>query len=199
MTKFLHFSLFVLSVGFCQTVHAQCNGGMPASCGCPDEGCCPAKGHVYHDSAFANRYWYDQYVWPSRRAICQSYATMVNNGWRRNNLLGEYHFDPKNPQQLSEAGQHKTKWILTQAPQDRRTVFVERGVEQTETTDRLAAVQDYAANLSPSQGPADVQETHIRNEGRPAGAVDAVFTGFSANQAPPVLPQSSSGSSESGE
>jgi hypothetical protein len=117
---------------------------------------------------------------------------MADNGWRRNNLLGKYHFAPEN-EELSDAGKAKVEWILTQAPPQRRTIFVERTSDAQRTADRVQAVQDLAANTS--AGPADVQETHIRDEGHPAGAVDAVFTGFSTNQMPPVLPDSGGSSS----
>jgi hypothetical protein len=142
-----------------------------------------------------NQRWYKQYMQPSRRAICQSMAVMVNNGWRRQNLMGAYHFDPKNPGELSEAGRRKAEWILTQAPAERRSVFVERTADQAETADRVQAVQQYAAGINIAA--ADVQETNLRNEGHPAGTVDAVFTGFSANQAAPVLPKATSSEGDS--
>ena len=139
----------------------------------------------YHD----NSMWPRQYVTPSRRGICQSYEIMINNGWRRHNLLGKYHFNPETSE-LTEAGKLKVEWTLTQAPAQRRAMFVERGVDQQQTADRIAAVQSLASSMNPSPGEADVQETHIRDDGHPAGAIDAIFTGFRAGQLPPVLPQS---------
>jgi hypothetical protein len=136
--------------------------------------------------------WPKQYITPSRRGICQSFDTMTNNGWRRHNLLSKFHFDPQTGE-LNEAGRFKTEWTLTQAPPQHRTLYVERTIDQQQTADRVAAVQNYAATMNHSVG-ADVQETHVREHGHPAGTVDAVFTGFRANQMPPMLPQASSSS-----
>jgi hypothetical protein len=60
---------------------------------------------------------------------------------------------------------------------------------------RVEAVQSLAANMNPSQGPVEVQETYIHDYGRPADFVDAVFTGFNSNQPAPALPASSAGES----
>ena len=176
----------------CQSCQS-CNGGANYAGGSVG-GVGWSKGVKYEDSIHRNLMWPNQYIQPSRRGICSAFATMADNGWRRNNLLGEYHFEGKDRQELSEAGRRKAAWVLTQAPSNRRTIYVERAGNVDGTAERVAAVQDYAANMSPSAA-VDVQETHLRNEGHPAGAVDAVFTGFSANQLPPVLPQASSGDS----
>jgi hypothetical protein len=139
----------------------------------------------YHENAM----WPGQYVQPSRRAICRSFDLMIANGWRRNNLLTKYDFATEG-EGLSEAGKLRVSWILTQAPPNRRTIFVQRGADEAATAARIEAVQTLAADLGPGAGPADVQETLLRDEGHPATSVDAVFTGFSTNQMPPVLPSS---------
>jgi hypothetical protein len=121
---------------------------------------------------------------------------MVHNGWRRQNLLGKYHFN-ENGDKLSEAGRLKVDWIMTQAPQQRRVVYVERSPETDVTARRTEAVEQFASDVSSYSTPVNVQETNVRDEGHPAGAVDAVFTGFSQNQRPPQLPSSSGGSGSS--
>jgi hypothetical protein len=166
-------------------------------CGCGHYGPTDAYFPTWEDAYIDNLRWPRQYVHPARRGICQSFDTMANNGWRRNNLLNKYHFVPEEQEQLSDAGKAKVEWILTQTPPQRRTIFVERTLDAQRNADRIQSVQDLAANTNTPGGPADVQETHIRDEGHPAGAVDAVFTGFSANQLPPMLPQSGGSSSSS--
>jgi hypothetical protein len=149
---------------------------------------CRAKHGDDCEAAFhQNNMWPDQYIGPSRRAICQSFDLMTRNGWRRHNLLGPAHFD-RTGKELSEAGRLKVQWILTQAPASRRTIFIERTNDAEVMAQRLESVQTIASNLS--SGAADVQETDLRDWGRPAAAVDAVFTGFSANQMIPALPPS---------
>jgi len=123
---------------------------------------------------------------------------VINNGWRRQNLLGNYHFEEKS-NELTRAGKLKVKWILTQAPYHRRSVFVERASDMSETASRVASIHEYATNMSPNVGTVQVNDTHIVAEGHPAGAVDSVFVGFRANQPPPVLPADTGSSSSSGE
>jgi hypothetical protein len=149
---------------------------------------CSADQQSFKESFAQNVMWPTQYVMQPRNSICTTFELMANNGWRRQNLLGRYHFQPDSTE-LSDAGRLKVQWILTQTPPHRRQVFVERAVTQDETTQRVASVQQWAEDLSFIDGVAAVNETHIIDYGRPAGAVDAIFTGFSANQPPPVLPQ----------
>jgi hypothetical protein len=158
----------------------------------------PTYGQTYKDSYYESSMWPRQYISPARRGICQSYELMIANGWRRHNLLGKYDF-AVDGEGLSEAGRLRVQWILTQAPPNRRTIFVQRGVDVAQTAVRIEAVQELAASMSPSVGPADVQETYLRDDGHPASTVDAVFTGFSANQMAPVLPESGGGSSSESE
>jgi hypothetical protein len=169
-------------------------------CGPGGPVCRPAHDRPYIDSCeetfFQNQIWPRQYINPSRRGICQSMERMIANGWRQQNLLGKFHFD-ESGQELSEAGRLKVEWILTQAPPHRRTIYVQRAAEQEQTAQRIEAVQELAANVAPSAGPADIQETHIRDDGRPAGQIDAVFVGFSQNQRAPSLTQGTSSSSSS--
>jgi hypothetical protein len=171
-------------------------------CGC-GQGCSSSQAYApsYWDECAAafhdNLMWPKQYIHPSRRGICAAFAIQANNGWRRNNLLGKYHFNPED-QQLSDAGKAKVDWILTQAPPERRSIFVERAPEPQETANRIQAVQDLASTTGSHGAPVDVQESTLREVGHPAGTVDAVFTGFSANQRPPMLPESGGSSSSSG-
>ena len=82
----------------------------------------------------ANKMWPWPYVCADRVAVHEPFCIMVNNGWRRQNLLGPHHFNP-NTNQLTTAGELRVQWILTQAPPERRNIFVERTLNQ-ETNDR---------------------------------------------------------------
>ena len=163
-------------------------------------GCCCNSGSVceaYWSGYCANVMWPSIFVPPARRGVCDTYAVMINNGWRRQNLLGDYHFNPETSE-LTQAGEMKVQWILTQAPPNRRSVFVQRAENEMQTASRVAAVHQLAANISPAVGAIDVNDTHIVAEGRSAGDVDKVFVDFRATQPvryPPVLPPDS-GSSE---
>jgi hypothetical protein len=122
---------------------------------------------------------------------------MVNNGWRRENLLGSHHFIPET-NQLNAAGQLRVQWIMTQAPPDRRTIFVERTLDQSTTNQRIAAVQEYSTQVAMDGRTPQVSQTHLVSEGRPATLVDFTNTKFQQSMPAPVLPAaqaSSSGSS----
>jgi hypothetical protein len=145
------------------------------------------------ETYYQNAIWPRQYIGPARRGICQATERMIANGWRRQNLLGKYDFD-ESRQELSEAGRLKVEWILTQAPPQRRTIYVQKLGDQEQMAARIEAVQELASNVAPSAGQVDVQETLVRDEGHPAMQVDAVFVGFSRNQPMPALPGAGGGS-----
>ena len=61
-----------------------------------------------------NEAWPWPYICPDRVAVREPFAAMVNNGWRRQNLLGTHHFNMET-NQLTTAGQLRVHWIMTQA------------------------------------------------------------------------------------
>ena len=168
----------VLSASFAVAQNCNCNGN-PGYC---HNGVCCRVEAGYHQ----NNMWPNQYVPTARCAVNSHYTAMVNNGWRRQNLLGDYHFEDGS-NELTAAGKLKSKWILTQAPQDRRMIYIQRGENQSETASRLAAVHAWAGNQSPAVDSVLVNDTHIVAEGHTAGSVDSIFVGFQANQPAPVL------------
>jgi hypothetical protein len=152
-------------------------------------GCGVGSNHHYtcEEAYYQNSIWPRQYISPARRGICSAFDTMTTNGWRRQNLLGPYHFEADGVQ-LNEAGRLKAEWVMTQTPPQQRVLYVQRVANQERTTGRVEAVQQYLASLDGMGGPGNVQETLVRDDGYPAGMVDAVFTGFKANQPIPALP-----------
>ena len=48
--------------------------------------------------------WPDPFVYPDRVATRMPFATMVNNGWRRQNMLGKFHFEPNTGNLTRPAG-----------------------------------------------------------------------------------------------
>ena len=178
----------ILALSAVTVSHAQCY-----ECGQHGYG---SAGEGFHAGYHANVEWPRQYIPAARHGMCQTFNTMINNGWRRQNLLGDYHFNP-NTNQLTEAGKLKVNWILTQAPTHHRNIFVQRAKTEEQTADRIAAVHDDAAHINTSRGPFRVHDTHIVAEGHRASAVDNVFVGYQDNRPLPVLP-ASTGSSSSG-
>ena len=194
--KNLVFALLVFSVLLsispasaqdCLCNSGQCNSGQ---CGTwqGNPGFCWRCEAGYH----ANNMWPAQYIPTARCAVNSAYTSMINNGWRRQNLLGDYHFE-EGTNELTSAGQLKAKWILTQAPQDRRTIYVQRGNTHSDTASRIAAVHNWAGHQSPVVEPVLVNDTHIVSEGHPAELVDQVFTRSKVQPIPVSLPTWSTG------
>lgn len=131
--------------------------------------------------------WPWPYVCADRTYTRAPFTTMVQNGWRRQNLLGSHHFDVETGE-LTTAGELKIQWIMTQAPPNFRTVFVERSLEPDITQQRIAAAREYASFVVHGSVSPQVYDTHLVSEGRPASTVDATNVRFQESMPPPVLP-----------
>jgi hypothetical protein len=156
--------------------------------------CCDDTALYVKRGYHVNAQWPWPYVCPDRIAVQEPFCIMVNNGWRRQNLLGGHHFNPEN-NQLNAAGQLRVQWIMTQAPPDRRSIFVERALDTKINAQRLTAVREYAIQVSADGRPAQVAETSLMFEGRPASVVDATNVKFQQSMPAPVLPAAQSTSS----
>src|SRR4051812_24195955 len=149
--------------------------------------CCDETAMYVKQGYHTNQMWPWPYVCPDRVAVREPFAIMVNNGWRRQNLIGAHHFLPDS-NQLNAAGQLRVQWIMTQAPLDRRSIFVERSLDQTVNNQRIAAVQEYATQVALDGRTPPVSQTHLASEGRPASVVDFTNTKFQQSMPFPVLP-----------
>ena len=65
---------------------------------------------------------------------------MVDRGWQLQNTIPDELFHAET-QELTRAGELKVKWILTQMPARRRTIFVLRGKTPEITETRLKSVE----------------------------------------------------------
>jgi hypothetical protein len=144
-----------------------------------------------------NQAWPEPFLRPDRDAVNLPFALMVANGWRRQNLLSDYHFD-ETTSQLNLAGEMKLRFILTQMPPNRRTVFVQRGLTPDVTSSRIELVQRVAVTMMAGGGMPDVVESDLPNDGWPADDIDAVNRKFRATRPDPRLKDASSGGGSSG-
>lgn len=149
--------------------------------------CCDETAMYVKQGYHTNQMWPWPYVCPDRVAVREPFCLMINNGWRRENLLGSHHFIP-DTNQLNAAGQLRVQWIMTQAPPDRRSIFVERALDQNTNNQRIAAVQEYATQVALDGRAPQVAQTHLQSEGRPASLVDFTNTKFQQSMPVPVLP-----------
>ncbi len=130
--------------------------------------------------------WPEPFTGPDRAVTRAPFMVQVANGWRRQNMLGEFHFE-RGTGQLTEAGRLKVRWILTAGPQQHRLIYVHTAEKDEETSIRIAAVQQLAAQIAPNDLP-PVLPTSISDEGWPADEVDLIGRKFQATTPPPRLP-----------
>jgi hypothetical protein len=158
--------------------------------------CCDDTAIYVKHGYKVNQAWPWPYVCPDRISVREPFCVMINNGWRRENLLGAHHFNP-DTNQLNAAGQLRVQWIMTQAPPDHRNVFLERSLDQNVNSQRMASVQEYATQVSLDGRAPQIAQTHLISEGRPASVVDATNTKFQQSMPAPVLPTTQGASSSS--
>lgn len=142
-----------------------------------------------------NQYWPEPFIWADRKAAIAPFGQMVANGWRRQNLISDYHFNDTDTQ-LNVAGESKVRYILTQMMPSRRTIFVQRGLTPEQTANRIRLVYNTAMNMMPPGSMPDVQESDLPNDGWPADDVDAVARRFNATRPNPRLQNVQSGGSD---
>ena len=123
--------------------------------------------------------------WPRSGHGPRPFVIQVANGWRRQNMLGEFHFEPGTGQ-LTEAGRLKVRWILTAGPQQHRLIYVHTAEKNEETSARIAAVQQLAAQITPNDVP-PVMPTSISDDGWPADQVDLIGRKYPVLDSPPTV------------
>lgn len=141
-----------------------------------------------------NNVWPDQFIPHDRQMVRAPFAIMIDKGWQLQNTLGDHHFDVET-QQLTRAGELHLRWIITQAPENRRTVFVLRGHNEAATDVRIDTVQQTIANIQPHGALPAVVQTSVAPPSSPADYVDAVNQKATKAQPAPVLPAASGGGS----
>jgi hypothetical protein len=144
-----------------------------------------------------NNYWPEPFNYPDRDAVCAPFAVMVHNGWRLQNTFGAHHFRP-GTSELTEAGELKLKWVMTEAPPQQRTVYVERGETADMTAGRIKAVEAAAGRLTVDGGVPMVVETSIQSRGWPADQIDATTRQWLNSVPAPRLPSSTTSTSGGG-
>ncbi|MGA2064419.1 MAG: hypothetical protein ABSG86_05600 [Thermoguttaceae bacterium] len=136
--------------------------------------------------------WPEPFVYPDRQAVREPFAIMVGNGWQRQNLVADGHFDSGGTE-LSEAGREKVLEVLNEAPEQHRIVFVARGATPPETATRLATVRRFVAQSTYGGQVVPVAESNRPGDGWPASRVDLVNRKFEAATPEPKLPGAGGG------
>ncbi len=96
-----------------------------------------------------NHAWPEPFRYADRMAVRDHWTPYVNRGWQIENTLTSYHFDD-DTLALNAAGQSKLYWIMTNAPPERRMIFVVQDRDGRVTESRVDLVQQAVTQLTPS-------------------------------------------------
>ncbi len=176
--------------------HAQ--GGTPiypsnagvAPAGCVDGGAGGNTGdHPHWDRFWADFYrnnsWPEPFLSADRAAARLPFCIQTDNGWKMQNTVGSYLFDPET-QRVNQAGELLVKWIVNQAPVHRRAVFVLKGDNAEATNARVQSVQLAVAKYS-GGCVYPVLLTDTEPAGWPASYIDTITQQYSATIPAPRL------------
>ncbi len=114
--------------------------------------------------------WPEPFIYTDRELIRQTMAIQTSAGWERQNLLSEFHFQPGG-NELTEAGRIQVQWIMNEAPEDRRQIYVHRANTPQETAIRMQTVQRLVAQ-SPYAANVPVLESTRTDDGFGADRID---------------------------
>ncbi len=145
---------------------------------------CDAVDSIVRDTK-RRQCWPEPFNGADRATVRSPFMIQVANGWRRQNMLGEFHFEPGSGQ-LTEAGRLKVRWILTTGPQQHRFLYVHMAENNEETAARIAAVLQLANQITPNDVP-PVMPTSIADEGSPADKVDLIGRKYQSTTPSPRL------------
>ncbi|MFV1964593.1 MAG: hypothetical protein ACC628_04165 [Pirellulaceae bacterium] len=132
--------------------------------------------------------WPEPFANVDRQVTMQPLMAMTDAGWQRQNTLSDHFFDPEK-QVLSRAGEMKVRWIATQAPMHRRTVFVLRDLKAEATLARVETVKNYLNRLIPEGPRPDVLLTDTIPPGASGDYFDQVDRQLKSSIPAPRLPE----------
>ncbi len=144
-----------------------------------------------------NNAWPEPFNYQDRQAVSAHFGAAINKGWEHQNLLSDHHFEDGSSA-VTQAGQLKMRWILTQAPQNQRVLFVQKGLNANQTQARLELVQQVAAGILPPGESPVVAVSNLDATGWSAETIVAVGRKFQASTPEPRLPKEGGGSSGGG-
>jgi hypothetical protein len=167
--------------------------------------CVPASaGDHWHDfwhrvkvDFHRNNAFPEPFQTADRGAQREPFCIMVNNGWKMQNTIGTFLFNPET-NELNRAGEMKVKWVVTQAPVHRRAVFVLAGDTPEDTKARVESVQRYVSRLAPEGHLPPVMLTYTEPEGASGEYFDAINRAMLQSIPAPRLPSGESGGGSGG-
>jgi len=143
-----------------------------------------------------NNAWPEPFQSRDREVTRGYFAAMQRKGWQLETTVTDYHFDLET-QKLTNAGRMKVRWILTQAPPQRRTVYVLLGKDKEQTATRIDSVQQAVASIMPEGPLPAVVQTNTIPRGSSAAYIHDINSRSETSRPDPVLPAGTSSASTS--
>jgi hypothetical protein len=151
--------------------------------------------HRWQQDFWRNNCWPQPFQTTDRELTRAPLIVMTAAGWRQNNTLSDHFFNTED-QSINQAGELKLRWIVTQAPPHRRTVFVLRGHSQEATNARVAAVHRAVEKFVLDGPRPDVLITTVIPPGASGDYFDQVDRQLKQSIPAPRLPDMQATSSE---
>ncbi len=147
-----------------------------------------------------NSFWHGVHVdyarvnaWPQpftdidARQTRAPFEVMKQNGWRAHNTIGHELFH-EDTAALTAAGNRRVLWIASQAPLNRRTIYVLQGRTAAETEARVAAVQQVLAGVNQRGAEAQVLVSDIEPASAPGAWATSINRQWMSELPAPKLP-----------
>ncbi|MEC8554815.1 MAG: hypothetical protein VXZ82_07405 [Planctomycetota bacterium] len=160
---------------------------------------------VCEDREMAQDFWtsyYRNHHWPApframdTSSILAHFETQRNNGWKLYNTLGTAMFD-HDTGDLNSSGLAHVEWITTQAPADRRVVFVMKGEDAEDTANRIEATQVAISRLIPTGDLPPIYLTDREAHGSSGAYQTAISRAILTSTPSPRLPTDPTGGGSS--
>ncbi|QDV61825.1 hypothetical protein [Crateriforma conspicua] len=143
--------------------------------------------HSFHIKYARNRAWPEPFTEVDAAQTMAPFEVMKHNGWRAHNTIGHDLFR-RGDGALLAAGRERIKWIATQAPEQRRAVYVLQGENDQETQARVTSVHDMLQRLHFNGAPPRVMVTHIEPPSAPGPWAEKIHREWLNRLPAPVLP-----------
>ena len=157
------------------------------------ERCSPSSSSSCTYDYYRNKMWPSPFTAADTRSVMAIFDQQRSNGWRLHNTLSTAMFDSKT-NCLTEAGKAHVKWIVTNAPQARRVVFVLQDADQQVTSTRVESAQLAISEVLPV-GPLPQIYLTDREPIGSSGVYQTAINRAMANSVPAPRLTASSGSS----
>ena len=133
------------------------------------EGLSMLPSHRFH----AAHYWPYPYVCEDRQSVQDYISSQEDAGWENATTLYEYHFNADD-HTVNRSGLIQLQWILRNAPEHRKVVYVQVADDVTASNYRLANVQAEISEMVGLENSPPVMLRVTSPLGRPAREVDTI-------------------------